>query len=253
VLTAHDSSEKLHRLMARTSTALFELERRIGYQFHDPQNLVGALTHSSAIDASLPRVGERLEFLGDAVLGLVFSDLLIERYPDRNEGQLSKLRAALVSTTSFAAKARDLQLDQGLTLGKGEEKTGGRQKASILAAVYESVMGAIFLESGYETVRGMVTRHFAGAIEQVAQLDTTDAKTELQELCQQLCRLTPVYRVVDEAGPDHARRFVVDVALGDAVLARGEGGSKRAAEQDAARHALQIAPEQLSAASRSTE
>ena len=239
--------------MAKTGTALDELERRIGYQFRDPQNLVGALTHSSAIDASQPRISERLEFLGDAVLGLAFSDLLIERYPDRNEGQLSKLRAALVSTTSFAAKARDLQLDQGLTLGKGEEKTGGRQKASILAAVYESVMGAIFLESGYETVRSIVTRHFGSAIEHVAQLDTTDAKTELQELCQQLCRLAPVYRVVDEVGPDHARRFVVDVMLGDAVLARGEGGSKRSAEQEAARYALQIAPDQLSAAARPAE
>jgi ribonuclease-3 len=239
--------------MAKTSTALDEIERRIGYQFRDPQNLVGALTHSSAIDPSHPRISERLEFLGDSVLGLAFSDLLIERYPDCNEGQLSKLRAVLVSTTSFAAKAKDLQLDQGLTLGKGEEKTGGRQKASILAAVYESVMGAIFLESGYETVRSIVTRHFGGAIEQVARLDTTDAKTELQELCQQLCRMTPVYRVVDEAGPDHARRFVVDVVLGDAVLARGEGGSKRSAEQEAARYALQIAPEQLSAATRSAE
>jgi len=233
--------------MAKTGPTLDEIERRIGYQFRDPQNLVGALTHSSAIDASQPRIGERLEFLGDAVLGLAFGDLLIERYPDRNEGQLSKLRAALVSTTSFAAKAKDLQLDEGLTLGKGEEKTGGRQKTSILAAVYESVMGAIFLESGYETVRSIVTRHFDGAIEQVAQLDTTDAKTELQELCQQLCRIAPVYRVVDEVGPDHARRFVVDVLLGDAVLARGEGGSKRSAEQDAARHALQIAPHQLAA------
>ena len=239
--------------MAKTTAALDELERRIGYQFRDPQHLVGALTHSSAVDASQPRISERLEFLGDAVLGLAFSDLLIERFPDHNEGQLSKLRAALVSTTSFAAKARDLQLDQGLTLGKGEEKTGGRQKASILAAVYESVMGAIFLESSYETVRSIVMRHFSGAIEHVAQLGTTDAKTELQELCQQLCRLAPVYRVVDEVGPDHARRFVVDVILGEAVLARGEGGSKRNAEQDAARHALQIAPDQLSAATRSAE
>lgn len=235
--------------MARTATALPELERRIGYQFRDPQKLIDAITHSSAIDASQPRVSERLEFLGDAVLGLAFGDLLIERYPDHDEGQLSKLRAALVSTTSFAAKARELGLDQALTLGKGEEKTGGRQKASILAAAYESVMGAIFLEGGYETVRGIVSRHFASAIAHVAELDTTDAKTELQELCQQLCRMTPVYRVADELGPDHARRFVVDVLIGDTVLARGEGGSKRSAEQDAARHAL-AAPERLAATSR---
>ena len=238
--------------MTKTTTALHELERRIGYQFRDARNLSGAVTHSSAIEVSQPRVSERLEFLGDAVLGLVLADLLVERYPDHDEGRLSKLRAALVSTASFAAKARELCLDQALTLGKGEEKTGGRQKASILAAVYESVMGAIFLESGYETVRGIVSRHFASAIVQVAQLDTTDAKTELQELCQQLCRMAPVYRVVEEIGPDHARRFVVDVVLGDTVLAHGEGGSKRSAEQDAARHAL-AAPERLTATSRPTD
>ena len=230
-------------------TALQELERRIGYQFRDPQKLVAAITHASALDASQPRVSERLEFLGDAVLGLAFGDLLIERYPQHDEGQLSKLRAALVSTTSFAAKARALGLDQAITLGKGEEKTGGRQKASILAAAYESVIGAIFLEGGYETVRSIVSRHFASAIVRVVELDTTDAKTELQELCQQLCRMTPVYRVVDELGPDHARRFVVDVLVGDTVLAHGEGGSKRSAEQDAARHAL-AAPERLAATSR---
>lgn len=238
--------------MTRATTPLQELERRIGYQFRDARNLSDAVTHSSAIDAAQPRLSERLEFLGDAVLGLVLTDLLIERYPDHDEGQLSKLRAALVSTASFAAKARELQLDQALTLGKGEEKTGGRQKASILAAVYESVMGAIFLESGYETVRGIASRHFANAIVQIAQLDTTDAKTELQELCQQLCRMAPVYRVVEEIGPDHARRFVVDVVLGDTVLAHGEGGSKRSAEQDAARHAL-AAPERLAGTSRPTD
>jgi len=237
--------------MTKSTTTIHDLERRIGYQFRDARHLSGAITHSSAIDASQPRVGERLEFLGDAVLGLVLSDLLVERYPDHDEGRLSKLRAALVSTTSFAAKARELRLDQALTLGKGEEKTGGRQKASILAAAYESVMGAIFLESGYETVRGIVSRHFASAIIHVAELDTTDAKTELQELCQQLCRMTPVYRVVEEIGPDHARRFAVDVLLGDTVLGHGEGGSKRSAEQEAARHAL-AAPERLAATSRST-
>jgi ribonuclease-3 len=225
--------------MTKAPGRLDEIEQRIGYQFRDPHYLIAALTHSSAVDASQPRVAERLEFLGDAVLGLVFSDLLMQRYPDRTEGELSKFRAALVSTISFAAKARDLRLDQDLTLGKGEEKTGGRQKASILAAVYEAVMGAVFLESGYEKVREIVARHFAESIDRVEQLESTDPKTELQELCQQMHRTTPVYRIVEEAGPDHARRFVVDVVLGDMVLARGEGGSKRSAEQEAARRALQ--------------
>ena len=174
------------------------------------------------------------------MLGLVLSDLLIEHYPTHNEGQLSKFRAALVSTVSFAAKARELGLDVELRLGKGEEKTGGRAKASILAAVYESVMGAIFVESGYATVRAVVARHFVHAIDQVGDLGMTDPKTELQELCQRLHRTTPMYRVAEESGPDHARRFVVDVNLGDTVLARGEGTSKRAAEQEAARRALQL-------------
>lgn len=221
--------------------ALHELEQRLGYQFRDPTNLLVALTHSSAVNATRPRIGERLEFLGDAVLGLVFSDLLIERYPEHNEGRLSKFRAALVSTISFAAKARDLQLDRQLTLGKGEEKTGGREKPSILAAIFEAVMGAIFLEVGYQQVRNIVVRHFQEAIDQVG-CSATDPKTELQELSQQTHRTTPLYRVVEEAGPDHARRFVVDVLLGDCVLAQGEGGSKRRAEQDAARRALQHCP-----------
>jgi ribonuclease-3 len=216
-----------------------EIEERLGYRFQDPNRLNAALTHSSAVMALQPRVSERLEFLGDAVLGLVLSDLLIERYPGHDEGQLSKFRASLVSTASFAAKARELRLNEGLNLGKGEEKTGGREKASILAAVYEAVMGAIFSESGYERVREVVRRHFREAIDQVSQLETTDPKTELQELYQQLQRTTPVYRVARETGPDHARWFIVDVLVGNSVLATGEGPSKRGAEQDAARRALQ--------------
>ena len=163
---------------------------------------------------------------------------MIERYPDRDEGQLSKFRAALVSTASFAAKARELGLNRSVNLGKGEEKTGGREKLSILAAVYEAVMGAIFREGGYAQVREVAVHHFGQAIDEVSRLDTTDPKTELQELCQHLHRLTPVYRVAQETGPDHARWFVVDVLLGDTTLARGEGPSKRAAEQAAARQAL---------------
>jgi ribonuclease-3 len=221
-----------------TAKALGEIEQRLGYAFRDPSHLIAALTHSSAVEAAQPRVAERLEFLGDSVLGLAMSDLLIRHYPDHTEGQLSKFRATLVSTVSFAAKARELGLNEYLTLGKGEEKTGGRDKPSILAAVYEAVMGAIFLDSGYEQVRAVAARHFAEAVEGVGQLAITDAKTQLQELCQERHRVTPIYRVVEEMGPDHARRFVVDVLLGDTVLARGEGSSKRNAEQEAARRAL---------------
>ncbi len=224
--------------MTEREEALRALQERLGYEFADLSRLTAALTHASAVGVPQPRVSERLEFLGDAVLGLALADLLMQQYPDENEGKLSKFRAALVSTASFAAKARELQLDRDLTLGKGEEKTGGREKPSILAALYEAVMGAVFLDGGYECVRQVVAGHFGAGIREVQSLASTDPKTELQELCQQLHRATPVYRVVGQAGPDHARRFVVDVLFGDQVLARGEGASKRSAEQAAARLAL---------------
>jgi ribonuclease III len=225
--------------MSEPLTPLEDLQSRLGYRFRDEGALVAALTHASAVQAASVRVSERLEFLGDAVLGLVLSELLIAHYPEYDEGKLSKSRAALVNTGSFAAKTRELGLDAHLTLGKGEEKTGGRAKASILAAVYEAVMGAIFIEGGYSAVRVVIEGHFCHAIAALDRAETTDPKTELQELCQEKFRVAPVYRVVEEIGPHHARRFVVDVRLGERVLARGEGPSKRSAEQDAARQALQ--------------
>lgn len=226
--------------MSTVRRSLHQLQLRLGYEFRDVSSLMVALTHSSAVESGTLRIAERLEFLGDAVVGLVLSELLIQRYPQEDEGRLSKLRAALVSTVSLATKARDLELNEYMTLGKGEEKTGGRQKESILADTYEAVVGAIFLEVGYEGVRSVLQEHFGFALEAVGQLDTTDAKTELQELCQSLCRATPVYRVTDESGPDHDRRFVVEVVLGENVLAGGEGRSKRSAEQQAALRALRL-------------
>jgi ribonuclease-3 len=217
-------------------------EDRFGYHFRDRDNLIAALTHASAAEGAPPRANERLEFLGDAVLGLVFSELLIARYPECDEGRLSKFRAALVRTSSFAAKAREIGLNGCLMLGRGEERTGGREKPSILAAAYEAVIGAVFVESGYEAVRRLVSRHFGEALGRVGDLASIDPKTELQERCQHTHRAAPLYRVVRQQGPDHARWFVVEVLLGETVLARGEGASKRSAEQDAARHALQLAP-----------
>ncbi len=225
--------------MSEPAASLDELQASLGYRFGDERALVAALTHASAVQATHVRVSERLEFLGDAVLGLVLSELLVARYPEYDEGRLSKCRASLVNTGSFAAKTRELGLDAHLTLGKGEEKTGGRAKASILAAVYEAVMGAVFIEAGYATVRGVIEGHFRDAIEALDRVATSDPKTELQELCQENFRMAPIYRVVEEIGPHHARRFVVDVLLSERVLARGEGHSKRSAEQDAARQALQ--------------
>jgi ribonuclease-3 len=231
-----------HRIvtMNEREEALRDLQARLGYQFSDVSTLLAALTHSSATDGAQPRRSERLEFLGDAVLGLVLADLLMQQYPDANEGKLSKFRAALVSTASFAAKARELRLNRELALGKGEEKTGGREKPSILAALYEAVVGAVFLDCGYEQARQVVQRHFSAALGQIGSQATTDPKTELQEVCQRMQRATPAYRLVAEVGPDHARHFVVEVTFREQVLARGEGPSKRSAEQDAARQALAI-------------
>lgn len=226
--------------MIDTADGLDRLQSQLGYQFRNLGMLRAALTHSSAVESGGVRVAERLEFLGDAVVGLVLSEVLVQRYPREDEGRLSKLRAALVSTVTLATKARDLGLNEYMTLGKGEEKTGGRQKESILADAYEAVIGAIFLEAGYDGVRRVIQEHFAFAVEAVGQLDTTDAKTELQELCQSLCRATPVYRVAEESGPDHERRFVVHAVVGDNVLATGEGRSKRSAEQQAAMRALRL-------------
>ncbi|MBI3784119.1 MAG: ribonuclease III [Deltaproteobacteria bacterium] len=215
-----------------------DLEARLGYSFRDKRLLHAALTHSSALDVALPRTGERLEFLGDAVVGLALSDVLVERFPQHNEGQLSKFRAAIVNTRSLADKARSLGFHRALMLGKGEEKTGGRDKSSILAAAYESVVGAIFLEAGYAVAREVVVRHFDTALAAADGWRQTDPKTELQEHCQGLYRSAPTYRLANESGPFHARRFVVDVMLAGSILARGGGRSKRLAEQDAARRAL---------------
>jgi len=218
--------------------SLAEVQQRLGHVFAEPALLLGALTHGSAAHLPAPRTSERLEFLGDAVVGLALSEMLVRHYPDRDEGALSKFRAALVNTASLAAKAQEVGLDRHMTLGKGEEKSGGRHKASILAATYEAVIGAVFLDAGFDRARAVVGQHFAGAVAAVAHLASGDAKTQLQELCQELYRVTPTYRLVETAGPDHARQFVVVVALNDMLLGRGDGRSKRAAEQAAAAQAL---------------
>ncbi len=214
------------------------LQQRLGHVFAEPAWLLGALTHPSAVHVAVPRTSERLEFLGDAVVGLALTDMLLRQYPDRDEGALSKFRAALVNTASLATKAQELGLDRHLILGKGEEKSGGRRKASILAATYEAVVGAVFLDAGFDKARAVVAHHFAAAVAAVAHLASGDAKTQLQELCQELHRATPTYRLVESVGPDHARHFVVVVLLNDMVLGRGEGRSKRSAEQAAAGEAL---------------
>ncbi|TMA66408.1 MAG: ribonuclease III, partial [Deltaproteobacteria bacterium] len=177
-------------------------------------------------------------FLGDAVLALAMSDLLMTRFPDASEGELSKIRASLVNADVLARKARELDVGSALRFGKGEEKSGGREKVSILASAYEALLGAVYADGGYEAARAMVEHHFAGDIEEHLTVGLRDYKTHLQELTQRLFRETPLYTLVEESGPDHAKRFVSEIALGGRCYGRGLGRTKKAAEQAAAGEAL---------------
>lgn len=214
------------------------LEERLGYRFRDRDRLIAALSHPSSLPPGVLRVGEQLEFLGDAVLDLAIADILLQRFPEESEGNLSKCRSRLVCTASLAAMARSLGLGEALRLGRGEERSGGRDKESILAAVYESVIGAVFSDGGFARARAVVARHFRAALRAADVLENRDWKTQLQERTQAELRVLPEYRVIDEEGPAHARRFRCEVWVDGHLLAGGVGASKREAEQAAAAAAL---------------
>jgi ribonuclease-3 len=215
------------------------IDARLGYRFRDPALLRRGLTHRSSAGGDPKRHNEQMEFLGDAVLALAMSDLLLERFPDRREGDLSKLRASLVNESTLARIATELGLGDHLLLGKGEERTGGRRKASILAGAYEAVLGAVYLDAGFQEARAMVARHFAGAIEGQAAIGMQDYKTQLQELTQSSFKEVPTYHLVRETGPDHDKRFVSQISIAGTVYGRGVGRSKKVAEQAAAMAALE--------------
>ena len=213
------------------------LEADLDYRFMRVDHLVLALTHRSFGDA--PN-NEKLEFLGDAVLALAMSDVLMARFPEAREGDLSKIRASLVNAEVLARKARELELGRWLRLGKGEEKSGGREKLSILAAGYEAVLGAIYLDAGYEPARAVVERQFAPDVVEHLTVGLRDYKTQLQEVTQRLFRETPAYTLVEESGPDHEKRFVSEIAIAGRNYGRGLGRSKKMAEQAAAMEALSV-------------
>ena len=214
------------------------LEAGLGHRFQRPEHLHVAVTHRS-FSPEVPN-NETLEFLGDAVLALAMADLLMRRFPAAREGDLSKLRAGLVNAETLAQKARALELGRWLRLGKGEEKSGGREKESILAAVYEALLGAVYLDAGYEAARRLVETHFAADLTSEAAAGLRDYKTRLQELTQRLFRATPVYQLVEETGPDHAKRFVSQLSIAGQPYGRGVGHSKKTAEQAAAMEALEV-------------
>ncbi len=215
------------------------LEERIGYTFHDRYYLECALTHTSYANEQKVRVYddyERLEFLGDAVLEMISSAFLYKRYPDRKEGEMTKIRASLVCEPSLAYCARDIDLEQYIRLGKGEEAGGGRYKDSIISDVMEAVIGAMYLDSGdIAAPRDFIMKFILSDLE--GKLLFYDAKSILQEKAQKNGG-TVSYKIVDESGPGHMRTYVAAVYVDGQEAGRGSGRSKKAAEQDAAYKAL---------------
>jgi ribonuclease III len=219
-----------------------ELEARLGHTFRDPALCETAMTHTSWLnEAGQPERSdnERLEFLGDAVLDLVVSDVLMRRFPHRREGDLSRARAALVSESALAQVAVGIELGRFILLGRGEERTGGRARPSILANTLEALVGAIYIDAGFDVAALVATRLFEGRIEDVDSHARLDYKSRLQERAQALWQTAPVYEVVAEDGPDHDKRFEVALSRAGRPYGRAVGRSKKEAEQGAAAAALE--------------
>jgi ribonuclease-3 len=223
------------------------LQEVLGYRFRDGSLLKQAQTHASyAHEHLLGPTGdnERLEFLGDAILNGVVTHLLTERFSDRVEGELTLMRALLVNQDALARVARRLDLGQFLLLGKGELQTGGKEKASLLANTYEAIVGAVYLDGGYEMVFRMVQSHFSEQIRRVGKrMSQKNCKNLLQERMQNRYHTVPRYTVIKESGPDHRKRFQVSVSVRGSTLGRGEGKTRKEAEQRAADEALETTKE----------
>lgn len=224
---------------------LNELEQRLGHRFADQGLVMRALTHPS-LEHEQAGLGDyqRLEFLGDAVLGMLLAEALYSRFPEGSEGDLSRIRARLAGQDTLAAIARAHELGRFIRLGRGEEQTAGRDKDSILADVLESLLAAVYLDSGLEPARRLVLRLFGDLLDNPrAILMTGDTKSALQELLSARHLPSPCYRLLEESGPPHARLYRFQVLIGDDVAGEGEGRSKKAAQQAAAARALErLAP-----------
>ena len=225
--------------------SLNNLEKKIEYSFNDKNFLKQALTHRSYINEN-PSWGisnnERLEFLGDAVLELFITEELFNRYPDEAEGKLTSLRASLVNYQMLAAIARDnIQLEQFILLSRGEAKDTGRAREVILANTMEALIGSIYLDGNYISAKTFINKFIMPNLEQVIRhgLDK-DAKSLLQEKVQAKLKITPIYKMLDEKGPEHEKIFRVGVYFGDKFITDGEGLSKQEAELEAAKKALEI-------------
>jgi ribonuclease-3 len=223
------------------SSHLRSLQTSIAYRFHNKQLFTQALTHRSYLHQSKEEGedNERLEFLGDSVIELAVSHLLLDRFPRIAEGGLSKTRAMLVKEATLASLARRLGLGEALRLGRGEEETGGREKDSILAGAFEALTAAVYLDGGYKEVFRVIEKLYAPLLEGMkGELQDQDFKTRLQEYTQRHLNSTPHYAVTDEEGPDHDKMFEVVISIGEKTYGKGRGKSKKEAEQRAAERAF---------------
>ncbi|MGE5798902.1 MAG: ribonuclease III [Syntrophaceae bacterium] len=219
------------------------LERALGYKFNDPSFLDCALTHRSFANENpdlMAQDNERLEFLGDAVLTLCITDMLMKKFPECTEGELSKIRSSIVNERPLAGIARELRVGDYLLLGKGEDISGGRSKSSLLANALEAIIAAVYCDTGFAGAFDFIGKRFHPLLETgVADVLYRDYKTSLQETTQNLFRVIPRYSVIREFGPDHDKVFQVRVNIGDVVSTAGMGRNKKEAEQRAARKALE--------------
>jgi ribonuclease-3 len=252
----HSEAEEAQRIIESHRTELkngqvvrlrdeFEsLQQVIGYRFRDRGLLEHAMTHTSRANEDVSggvADNESMEFLGDALLGFLIADVLFRDFPEFDEGQKSKTKAALVSTATLARQAERLQLGDHLLLGRGEEKTGGRRKQALLADGYEALIAAVYLDGGVEHARAFITREFTALLDEVRRdgVSGQDYKSALQELLQSRDMPLPEYRLVGTLGPDHRKLFEIEVLVNGERLAVATGPSKKEAEQEAAKSALE--------------
>jgi len=221
------------------------LEKKLGLEFKNRNFLIEAFCHRSYLnehpDFPLPH-NERLEFLGDAVLELIVTEYLYKKYPEKSEGELTNWRAALVNAKILGELAKELGFNDFLLLSKGEEKETGKARQYILANTFEALIGAIYLDQGFEVAKNFVEKNLIERkLPEIIEKGLfKDPKTRFQEEAQERVKITPTYKVLEEWGPDHAKHFLVGVFLGDELVAKGEGSSKQEAEEEAAKNALKI-------------
>jgi len=219
-----------------------EFEKTIGIKFNNQDILKQAFTHRSFLNENKNLKGghnERLEFLGDAVLELATTDYLYNKYPEKNEGDLTSIRSALVNAQTCAEVATEINANDFLLLSRGEAKDVGRARQYILANVLEAIIGAIYMDSGYEKARDFILKYITPKTDKIVNEELwVDAKSKFQEKAQDVEGVTPSYKTTKEEGPDHDKKFTVGVFLGNQIVSEGEGESKQDAEQDAAREAL---------------